>query len=51
MDTNDFDEFLILRFRANNMPPYRFEWVDTHRTEMDYAAVLTRILRKYEQRF
>lgn len=48
---NDFDEFLILRFRANNMPPYRFDWVDTYRTEMDYAAVLTRILRKYEQRF
>lgn len=48
---NEFDEFLILRFRATNMPPYRFDWMDTQRTELDYAAVLTRILRKYEQRF
>ena len=47
----DFDEFLILRFRATNYPPYPFEWVDAKRTEFDYAAVLTRVLRKYERRF
>ena len=47
----EFDEFLILRFRATNEPPYPFEWVDGLRTEMDYGAVLTRILRKYEARF
>ena len=46
-----FDEFLILRFRATNEPPYDFEWVDQKQTEMDYGAALTRILRKYEARF
>ena len=47
----DFDEFLILRFRANNEPPYLFEWVEPDQIELDYGAVLTRILRKYETRF
>ena len=47
----EFDEFLILRFRATNVFPYPFDWVDEHQTEMDYAAVLTRVLRKYENRF
>jgi hypothetical protein len=46
----DFDEFLILRFRATNEAPYAFEGVDERQTEMDYGAVLTRILRKYEVR-
>lgn len=46
-----FDEFLILRFRATNEPPYRFEWVDQRQTEMDYGAALTRVLRKYEVRY
>jgi hypothetical protein len=46
-----FDEFLILRFRAMNEPPFAFEWVDERQTELDYGAVLTRILRKYEARF
>lgn len=48
---SDFDEFLILRFRATNEPPYAFDWVNQHQTEMDYGAVLTRILRKYDVRF
>ncbi len=43
---NDFDEFIILRFRATNDPPYPFEWVDERQVGMDYGAVLTRILRK-----
>ena len=47
----DFDEFLILRFRATNESPYLFEWVEPQQVEMDYGAVLTRILRKYETRF
>lgn len=46
-----YDEVLFLRFRATNIPPYDFEWVDTHGTEMDYAAILTRIIRRYDQRF
>ncbi|HZT88277.1 MAG TPA: hypothetical protein VFA12_09920 [Stellaceae bacterium] len=46
-----FDEFLVLRFRASNEPPFAFEWLDQRRTELDYGAALTRILRKYEERF
>lgn len=46
-----FDEFIILRFRAWNEPPHLFEWVNEHQTEMDYGAILTRIIRKYDVRF
>jgi hypothetical protein len=46
-----FDEFLVLRFRATNEPPFSFAWLDQHQTELDYGAILTRILRKYEARF
>jgi hypothetical protein len=46
-----FDEFIVLRFRATNEPPYSFAWLDQHQTELDYGAVLTRVLRKYETRF
>ncbi len=49
--TSGFDEFLILRFRAWNDPPYRFEWIDERQAERDYGAVLTRAARKYEARF
>lgn len=47
----DFDEFLILRFRATNNKPYPFEWVDRRGAEHDYAATLVRISRAYDQRF
>ena len=46
-----FDEFIILRFRVWNEPPYRFEWLDERQTQLDYGAVLTRIIRKYDVRF
>jgi hypothetical protein len=46
-----FDEFLLLRFRAWNEPPFRFEWVDEQTTTLDYGAILTRISRKYDTRF
>jgi hypothetical protein len=46
-----FDEFLVLRYRATNMEPYPFEWVDLSSTELDYAAILTRISREYSHRF
>lgn len=46
-----FDEFVILRYRAWNSPPYPFNWVNESQTELDYGAVLTRILRKYNVRF
>jgi hypothetical protein len=46
-----FDEFIILRYRAWNEPPYNFEWVNEDRIIMDYGAALIRILRKYDTRF
>jgi hypothetical protein len=46
-----FDEFLILRYKATNSPPFPFSWVDYSDTELDYAAVLTRVSSKYQQRF
>ena len=46
-----FDEFLILRFRASNQPPYAFAWLDLNATSLDYGAILTRISRGYNRRF
>jgi hypothetical protein len=46
-----FDEFLFLRFRAANVPPYPFEWVDYAQTSKEYAALLIRVCRMYDERF
>lgn len=46
-----FDEFLVLRYRATNESPYRFEWVSEKDTRLDYAAALARISSQYQQRF
>ncbi len=46
-----FDEFQLLRFRATNVKPYPFEWVDFDKTQMEYAALLTRVSREYDRRF
>jgi hypothetical protein len=47
----EFDEFLILRFKATNAAPYPFEWADYNETRLDYAAALSRISARYQQRF
>jgi hypothetical protein len=47
----DFDEFLVLRFKATNEPPYPFNWVDYKGIRLDYAAALSRISARYQQRF
>ena len=47
----DFDEFIILRFKATNVPPYPFEWGNYNATRLDYAAALSRISARYQQRF
>lgn len=47
----EFDEFLVLRFRGTNAPPYPFEWVNYDDTRLDYAAALSRISARYQQRF
>ena len=46
-----FDEFQLLRFMAINAKPYPFEWIDFEKTQMEYAALLTRVCRKYDRRF
>lgn len=46
-----FDEFLILPFRAENVPPYEFAWVDEKQTSREYGALLTRVCRKYDEYF
>lgn len=47
----EFDEFLILRFKATNAAPYPFAWRDYNETRLDYAAALSRISARYQQRF
>ena len=46
-----FDEFLVLRYKATNAPPFPFEWVIYDETRLDYAAALSRISARYQQRF
>jgi len=47
----EFDEFIALRFKATNAPPFPFEWVNYNETRLDYAAALSRISSRYQQRF
>jgi hypothetical protein len=47
----EFDEFLVLRFKAINEAPFPFEWVNLNETKLDYAAALARISARYQQRF
>lgn len=47
----EFDEFLILRFKATNESPYPFDWDDYNETRLDYAASLSRISARYQKRF
>lgn len=46
-----FDEFQFLRFRATNVPPFPFEWVDYSQTAKEYSALLLRVSRAYDERF
>lgn len=46
-----YDEFLILRFKARNVKPFQFKWLNQQGTELDYGAILTRASRKYDNRF
>jgi hypothetical protein len=46
-----YDEFLILKFKARNQEPYRFEWVNERDTRQDYVAALQRISNEYQHRF
>jgi hypothetical protein len=47
----EFDELLILPFKATNFDPFPFEWVDANLTRQDYGSFLVRLSRHYHQRF
>jgi hypothetical protein len=47
----NYDEFVILRYRARNVSPFSFEWVNQRDTELNYGAALIRISNEYERRF
>jgi hypothetical protein len=46
-----FDEFLILKYRATNEPPFPFDWVNEKDTRQEYVAALQRISNEYQKRF
>lgn len=46
-----FDEFMFLRFKATNVAPFPFEWVDESKTTLEYSAMLIRLSREYDIRF
>jgi hypothetical protein len=46
-----YDEFILLGFKATNVPPYPFAWVAGERKEIEYAALLARLIDKYERTF
>jgi hypothetical protein len=42
-----YDESLILRFIATNRAPFIFSWVNAHKTNLDYGAVLARVSNRF----
>lgn len=46
-----FFEFLILKYKATNEPPFPFEWVSYADTFQHYGAALVRLSREYDTRF
>lgn len=47
----DFDELLVLKFKATNRPPHKFGWVDEQDTRLEYGSALVRISDAYDHRF
>lgn len=47
----EYDELLILRFKATNRAPFAFQWVDESGTRQEYAGLLLRLSHEYETRF
>jgi hypothetical protein len=47
----EYDEFLILKYRATNEPPYPFEWVNQRENALEYGAALIRVSNEYQRRF
>lgn len=47
----NFDEFILLPYRATNEDPFPFEWLNQARTHEEYGASLLRVSNLYEKRF
>lgn len=48
---SEFDELVILKFKATNRPPYPFDWVSPADARLEYRSSLVRISDEYEARF
>ena len=48
---SQYDELLILKFKATNIQPYDFQWLNLKETEQLYGSALVRISAEYERRF
>jgi len=46
-----FDEFVLLKFKATNQPPFPFSWLNSSGTASDYGAAVVRIADLYDRRF
>ena len=46
-----YDETVILRFNAQNVEPFDFQWINSNATLTEYSAVFIRISLKYDERF
>jgi len=47
----EFDEFVVLSFKATNEGSFPFAWANYKETRLDYSAALSRISFRYQQRF
>lgn len=47
----NFDEMILLEYRAPNQAPFPFEWLASERVSREYGAALLRISNLYETRF
>jgi hypothetical protein len=47
----EFDELLILKYKATNRPPYSFSWVSPTDARLEYRSILVRVSDEYEVRF
>ena len=47
----NFDEMVVLRYKATNEPPFAFTWVNENEARATYGASLVRIALEFEMRF
>jgi hypothetical protein len=47
----EYDEVLILKYKATNRPPYPFSWVSLTDARLEYRSILVRVSDEYQARF